>query len=84
MVTIDLGVVTAAVGLIGAAVGLIAALYRLMRRLERVEVQSARADDRTRALCKGVFACLDGLKQLGANGKVTEAHDMMRDHVIDD
>lgn len=28
-----------------------------------------------------MFACLDGLKQLGCNGKVTEAHEKLQKHL---
>ena len=32
-------------------------------------------------ICYALLACLDGLKQLGANGNVTNAYDRMTKHI---
>ena len=32
-------------------------------------------------ICYGLLACLDGLKQLGANGNVTDAYNKLEKHI---
>lgn len=32
-------------------------------------------------ICYGLLSCLDGLKQLGANGNVTTAHEKLEKHI---
>lgn len=46
---------------------------------ERIDIMNVE----NQVICYGLLACLDGLKQLGANGNVTKAHDKLEKHLND-
>lgn len=52
----------------------------LKRQKEQdVEIKNMKAEQQV--MCFGMLACLDGLKQLGANGNVTTAHECLEKHI---
>lgn len=51
----------------------------LEHRAKDDELQAVK--DELQVLCFSMLACLDGLKQLGANGNVTKAHDKLDKHL---
>ena len=70
--------------LLTACGGIITAVFRLVRFLDRQKKQDAEFLEIRQEQCVltyGVLACLDGLKQLGANGNVTRAHDALDKHI---
>jgi len=69
VVTIDFGLMATVLGVLGTLGGLAAGVVKMIQRLSAVE---ARLTESTGAM--QVYASLDGLKQQGCNGLVTQAH----------
>lgn len=68
--------------IIGGAIKLIKFLDRLNYKLDYLtHTDKERKEDFT-ILFKGVWACLDGLHQQGANGPVTSAREDLQAHLI--
>ena len=67
------------------ALGTIAAfLYRSFRWMERQKLQEAEIENIKKEqciMCYGLLATLDGLKQLGANGNVSDAFQKLEKHL---
>lgn len=81
-VTLD---VIALAGLIGAFAtigGALVWLFNLRSRFLRLEKHDRDDHEMLTAMLEAQFATLDGLGQLGANGKVTEAREKLRLKVI--
>lgn len=69
---------------VSALGGLLALLRRVSRWVDRQQVQDTEISNikaEQQVICYALLACLDGLKQLGANGKVTKAHDTLDKHL---
>lgn len=76
--------VIAASALLGACGAIAAVVIRLVHWLDRQKKQDtelAAIKDEECVIVYGLLACLDGLKQLGANGNVTEAHNALDKHI---
>lgn len=87
--------VTAICGMIAAVGGTVALVFKFVRWVDRQKAQDQElqalkstheADikalqEELTAVCYALLACLDGLKQLGANGNVTEAHKTLNKHL---
>lgn len=87
--------VTTICGMIAAVGGVAALIYKLVRWIahqgeQDAEIKALRemhiADmdalrEELTVICYASLACLDGLKQLGANGNVTKAHDKLDKHL---
>lgn len=61
-----------------AAIGTI--VYKIIKWIDRQGVQDKDIElvkEEQTMLCYVMLACLDGLKQLGANGEVTQAHEKL-------
>lgn len=59
-------------------------LYRVFRWMEQQKVQDIEIQNIKKEqciICFALLATLDGLKQLGANGGVTEAHQKLGKHL---
>lgn len=79
-------------GVLGAV---IAAIFKVVRWVDRQkeqdkEIQAIKeahakddqaVEEELTVICFGLLAALDGLKQLGANGNVTKAHDALEKHM---
>lgn len=78
-----IGLISAAIGLAALVIGYLWKTFRVYNRLEKVERSTARQRKDIKMLLETQFAVLDGLKQLGCNGAVSEAHNKLRQHVID-
>lgn len=77
-------IVLNAVALITAIGTLIALLYRLFRWTERQKNQDKELEHikaEQCMICFALFATLDGLKQLGANGNVSEAYNELEKYL---
>lgn len=87
--------VTAICAMIVAVGGVAALVVKLVRWIDHQKEQDAElqtlrqthSDDmealreELTVICYASLACLDGLKQLGANGNVTKAHDRLDKHL---
>ena len=78
-----IGLISAAIGLAALVIGYLWKTFRVYNRLEKVERSTARQRKDIKTLLETQFAILDGLKQLGCNGAVSEAHNKLRQYVID-
>lgn len=81
--TIAQAIITAA-AVLAACGGIVAAVFKLVHWIDRQKKQDAEIKEIKEEQCVivyGVLACLDGLKQLGANGNVTKAHDALDKHI---
>ncbi len=84
MVTLDLETLALILGILGTIGGIILAFFRFYRRFEKLEEKGRQDDTLLKALCRGVFACLDGLHQMGCNGEVSKAIELLRDKIINE
>ena len=64
---------------LGALGTLGALLYRRFRWKEQQKAQQAKKEQCV--ICYGLLATLDGLKQLGANGNVSDAYQRLEKHL---
>lgn len=70
--------------LIGAIAVLCGFLFRFVKWVMEQKAQSDKIKEvqaEQTVMCYVLLAALDGLKQLGANGEVTKAHDMLSKHI---
>lgn len=70
--------------LITALGGIITVIFKFSKWVERQKEQDKELQEIREeqcVICYGLLACLDGLKQLGANGNVTKAHDALDKHI---
>ncbi len=81
---VDTGTILELAALLGAFSAVGAFLYKVFRWMERQKAQDAEIDAIKKeqcVMCYGLLATLDGLKQLGANGNVTDAHEKLEKHL---
>lgn len=92
---IDANAIIRAAALLGALSAILACLYKLFKWVENQQSQDAKLKELKEQheedikningeLCLivyGLFATLDGLKQQGANGNVTDAYNLLEKHV---
>lgn len=69
---------------LSAAILIIGTISKVFKWFERqkkqdTEIQSIKEEDAM--ICYCLFAVLDGLKQLGANGNVSEAHEKLQKYL---
>lgn len=75
---IKVAALLAAIGAIGAL------LYKGFQFMERQKAQDEEIQgmkEEQCVMCYAILATLDGLKQLGANGNVTAAHEKLEKHL---
>lgn len=87
--------VTAVCAMIAAVGGIIALVFKFVRWVDRQKTQDAELqalktthdadiqslEEELTVVCYAMLACLDGLKQLGANDNVSQAHDALEKHL---
>ena len=81
---IDTNTIVAAASVITALTvifSLIFAIYKWYLRQNQQDKEIKLVKDEQCMICYGLLACLNGLKQLGANGQVTEAHNRLEKHI---
>jgi K+-transporting ATPase A subunit len=84
MITLDYVIKVAA--FLTACGGIITIVFKLVRWMDRQAKQDKEIcalKEEQQVICYAMLACLDGLKQLGANGNVTKAHDRLEKHLND-
>ena len=82
VITVD--TIIKAGALLGASGALCAAAWRLFKWLETQGKQSEEIKaikSEQCEMCYALLACLDGLKQLNCNGRVTDAHEKLEKHL---
>lgn len=82
--TITPQIIITAAAYLGAASALVIAFVKLVRWVDKQKAQDleiSQLKKEQQELCFGMLAALDGLKQLGANGNVTKAHDRLEKHL---
>lgn len=81
-ITADFIIKAAAV--LTACGGIVTIVFKFVRWMDRQTKQDKEIvslKEEQQVMCYALLACLDGLKQLGANGNVTEAHNMLEKHL---
>lgn len=76
-------IITAA-ALVTAATTLIITFVKIVRWVDKQKEQSEQIQDlkeEQQVVCYGMLAALDGLKQLGANGNVSKAHEALEKYL---
>lgn len=74
-------IVAGILGIFGTLIGIFVWLLKISRRFERLERHDQNDFAARCVLLEGVHASLNGLHQLGANGKVTEAEKDLREYM---
>lgn len=78
-----IGAIAGICTVLGAVFRLIAKVNAQQRDFEKMRQMTRRNDETDRLLLKANLAILDGLKQQGCNGKVSEMHEMLIAHAVD-
>lgn len=81
---VDLNTLVWIAGILTAVGVIVGVLYKLFKWYEEQRVQSAKIEEvqeEQTVICYVLLAALDGLKQLGANGEVTTAHDYLSKYI---
>jgi hypothetical protein len=92
---VDTSTIIQTAALIGAVSGIFAFLYKFFKWLENQQEQDRKLEKLEAkhnediegikkelcVICYGLFATLDGLKQLGVNGNVTDAYNTLEQHI---
>jgi len=76
-IIVTASVITALVVIFSA----IFAVYKWYLKQEKQDKEISRIKDEQGVMCYAMLACLDGLKQLGANGNVTDAFNKLEKHI---
>lgn len=76
-ITVTASVITALVVIFSA----IFAVYKWYLKQEKQDKDIRSIKTENGVICYGLLACLDGLKQLGANGNVTDAYNKLEKHI---
>jgi hypothetical protein len=83
-VYVDANTIIWCASLLGAIGVLIGFAYRFFSWVEEQKAQSKKIQEiqgEQTVICYVLLAALDGLTQLGANGEVSKAHDMLSKHI---
>ena len=76
-IIVTASVITALVVIFSA----IFAVYKWYLKQEKQDKDIKSIKTENGVICYGLLACLDGLKQLGANGNVTDAYNKLEKHI---
>ena len=76
-ITVTASVITALVVIFSA----VFAVYKWYLKQEKQDKDIKSIKTENGVICYGLLACLDGLKQLGANGNVTDAYNKLEKHI---
>ena len=86
MITITFDGLVKGVALLVSLAALLGLVWRTFKKIDetnnnRDEIEKIKAEQNV--ICFGLFACLDGLRQLGANGNVTKAYNALEKHITE-
>lgn len=79
---IDFSHAGAWIALLTFVVGAIGWIVNMTLRFRRLERRSEHRKEDTEVLTRAMFACLDGLHQMGANGPVTQMRNELEEYII--
>lgn len=71
----------AIIGVLGTCGGVLYKTFRWVERQKEQDEEIANIKDEQCVICYSLLATLDGLKQLGANGNVTDAYNKLEKHL---
>lgn len=69
------------IGALGVITGLFVGIYKFVERDKRQQAEIEAIKKEQAMICFGIVACLEGLKEQGCNGPVTEALNKMEKHL---
>lgn len=69
------------IGALAVILGLAAKSYKWYLKQNTKDQEIEQLKEEQCIICYGLLSCLDGLKQLGANGNVTVAHEKLEKHI---
>ena len=69
------------IGALGVITGLFVGIYKFVERDKRQQAEIEAIKKEQARICFGIVACLEGLKEQGCNGPVTEALNKMEKHL---
>ena len=69
--------------ILGAVLRLMMKVNAKQREFEETRALARKSDETDRLLLKANLAILDGLKQQGCNGRVSEMHEMLISYAVD-
>lgn len=69
------------IGALGVITGLFVGIYKFVERDKRQQAEIEAIKKEQAMICFGIVACLEGLKEQGCNGPVTEALNRMEKHL---
>ncbi len=81
---VDTNTIVTAASLITAITIILSAIFAVYRwylKQNKQDEDIKKVRDEQCVICYCLLACLDGLKQLGANGNVTDAYNKMEKHI---
>lgn len=81
--TVIIGIIVGVITILGTAWKLIAKFNRQWRAFEETRTLARNNEQTTRLLLKASLAILDGLKQQGCNGKVSEMYAQLLNYAVD-
>ena len=84
MITITINGIIKTVAFLVSFSALLGIIWRTFKKIDetnsnREEIERIKTEQQV--ICYGLLACLDGLKQLGANGNVTDAYNRLEKHI---
>lgn len=79
---IDLTHAGAWIALLTSTASAIVWIVNMTLRFRRLERRSEHRKEDTEVLTRAMFACLDGLNQIGANGPVTQMRNELEEYII--
>lgn len=66
---------------VGTILGIGVAFIKWLLQQKKQDTDIKKLKEEQGIICYALLACLDGLKQLGANGNVTDAHNKLEKHI---
>jgi len=81
-ITIDISLVVTVVALATALLGVLWRMHLLVGRFEKLEKRSDKSKEVDVEILNALLACLEGLKQQGCNGTVTQTLTNLKDYIV--
>lgn len=78
---IDLKLVAEVIGILLTIGGVLYGIFKWVTAMNNQKAELERVKGENSIICKALFACLDGLEQLGANDVVPKAKRELNDYI---
>jgi flagellar basal body-associated protein FliL len=86
---VSIDVILAIAGVVSMLAGMVTFFYKMLSRFDRIEQTSAKQQHELEQrrtdnsiMLRSISACLDGLKQIGANGNVTSVKKELDEYIF--